>query len=179
MSPDHNYFADFPNRYWVETGTYRGDAIQLAKDGGFQFIRSMDIDPANAQFCVNRFDLKRRPSPYLKLFTGDSAEDLWSMIADICEPITFWLDSHTQLFEGELEHGNPFPLLKELEQIAMHPIKGHTILIDDLLMMTHPDTTGWALNDIKAALWRINPTYQFNLVANPVKNNLLIAYVKA
>jgi len=178
LPPNKNLLAEYSNRWFVETGSYRGDAIDLALSAGFSQVRSMDIDPENIKFCRNRFDLFRHPMPWIQLYLGDSAEDLWSMIQDICEPITFWLDSHSQLLEGESDLGCPFPLLKELQQIAMHPIKTHTIIIDDLLILTHPDVTGWEKVDIINAIKQINPAYQFKLVANPVKNNLLVCYVE-
>jgi hypothetical protein len=177
MDPRYNHFKDYPGRYFVETGSYRGDAIQLAKDAGFKHIRSIDNDPENTKFCKHRFDLFRKPTPDLRLYTGDSAEGLWSMIQDIYEPICFWLDAHSQWFDDEPVPENPFPLLKELHQIGMHPIKTHTILIDDILILTHPDVTGWDRVDIINAIKHINPAYQFKLVANPVRNNMLIAFI--
>lgn len=177
LPPNKNLLAQYPNRWFIETGAYRGDAIQEAWDAGFGRIRSMDIDPANIDFCEHRFDLTQNPKSHIQLYAGDSAEDLWAIIADIGEQITFWLDAHSQLFEDEPESEHPFPLLMELQQIAMHPVKSHTILIDDLLILTHPDVTGWEKVDIINAIKQINLDYQFKLAANPVKNNLLIAHL--
>ena len=180
LPPNKNLLAEYPNRYFVETGSYRGDAIQLALEAGFTDIRSIDIDPENTKFCKYRFDLIPRIDQVMhpiKLYTGDSAFQLWDMIKDIPEPITFWLDSHSQLFEDEPVLGEDFPLLWELLQITKHPVKTHAILIDDILMMTHPDVTGWCRKDIEDKLLLINPAYKFQYVANPVKNNLLIATV--
>ena len=36
--------AHFPNPVFVETGTYRGEAIRFAREIGFQQIYSVDID---------------------------------------------------------------------------------------------------------------------------------------
>jgi len=178
LPPNRKLLAEVKgnNRYLVETGSYRGDAIQEALDAGYDFIRSMDIDSRNIKFCMNRFDLYRKSDPRIKLYEGDSAGCLWKMIDPIAEPITFWLDAHSQYLEDEPEFGdNPFPLLDELFQIGEHQIKNHTILIDDILILTHPKVTCWSLDDIISALRRINSSYQLQLVANPVKNNLLIA----
>lgn len=161
----------------VESGSWRGDAIQLALDASFQQIRSMDIDPENVTFCHHRFDLYRGKYPNILVRQGDSSKDFFQLFGGVQEPITFWLDAHSQLFEDEIEMGCPFPLLKELEQIAMHPIKTHTILIDDILVLTHPDVTGWSREIIEDAMLAINPAYKFEYVANPVKNNLLIATI--
>lgn len=161
----------------VETGSYRGDAIQLALDAGFEHIRSVDISDENIIFCKNRFDLFNKPRQEIKLHVGDSAVILGDIIADINEPITFWLDSHWQLFENEPKGENPFPLLKELAQIAKHPVKKHTILIDDILILTHGDVTRWSLKTIKSAVLKINPAYKFELIANPVVDNLMCCYL--
>lgn len=180
LPPNRNLFAEYPNRIMVETGCYRGDAIALALEAGYKEVRSIDIDPENTKFCKYRFDLIQRPDQNpapLKLWTGDSADLLGEMIADIQEPVTFWLDSHWQLLEGEEPGANPFPLLWELAQIAEHPAKGHTILIDDILILTHPDVTGWSRKIIEDAVLAINPAYKISYVANPVMNNLLIATV--
>jgi hypothetical protein len=173
MHPDRNLFAEYKNRVMIETGTHRGDGIKLALDAGFEKIYSIDNDPEAERFCNLRF----RRDPNIKLFTGDSADLLWDMIKDINEPITFWLDAHSQYLEDEPASPNPWPLLKELELIARHPIKTHTMLIDDILILTHKWTTGWDYEEIKARLYLINPKYKLELFANPVKNNLLVAHV--
>jgi hypothetical protein len=177
LPPSYNLLAQYPNRYFIESGSYRGDAIQQALDAGFQQIRSMDIDKENVVFCHHRFDLYRGKYKNILVRQGDSSVDFFQLFGGVQEPITFWLDAHSQLFEDGIEMGNPFPLLKELEQIAWHPVKSHTILIDDILVLTHPDVTGWSRKTIEDAILAINPAYRFEYVANPVKNNLLIATI--
>jgi hypothetical protein len=175
LPPSYNLLAKYPNKWFIESGTFRSDAIALALDAGFEHIRTIDIDPEAAIFCSNRFWLTKNTHLDIKCYTGDSAVMLWEMIRDIDEPITFWLDSHSQLFEDEKDFGAAiFPLLKELEQIYRHPVKTHTILIDDILMMTHPDVTGWTRERLEIWLTEINPSYKFEYIANPVKNNLLV-----
>lgn len=174
----YNLLSRHLNTTFIETGSYRGDSVQQALEAGFVNIRSIDISEHNIDFCKHRFDLYRSPQGHLQFYEGDSAEILYDVIADVQDPITFFLDSHWQLFEDEEKGNNPFPLLKELQQIAQHPIKAHTILIDDILVLTHPDVTGWSLKKIKAEVLKINPTYKFELIANPVVNNFLICKVK-
>jgi len=178
LPPGYNLLAKYPNKYFCESGTYRSDAVQAALDAGFEHIRTIDIDPEAAIFCSNRFWLTKNTHLDIKCYTGDSAVMLWEMIRDIDEPITFWLDSHSQLFEDEPDFGHrKFPLLMELRQIAKHPIKTHTILIDDLLILTHGDVTGWTKHDIFEHLLAINLEYRISVIANPIRNNLLIATV--
>lgn len=176
LPPNRNILKDYPNRYFLETGNYRGDGLQLAIEAGFQRIIGIELFQEWIDFCKNRFNIAAHPN-LIKLIHGDSALCLWEVIKHIPEPITFFLDSHSQLFEDEPEMENPFPLLKELEQIAAHPVKTSTIIIDDYLYLTHGKVTGWVNGEIEKALLKINPDYKIEYVANPVKQNLLIATV--
>lgn len=173
MNPTINYFAEFPNPVFIETGSYRGDGIQLALDTGFDKVISIDIDPANTQFCRSRFDMDNTELPII-LFTGNSPDVLQQVLSGIYKPCTFWLDAHSMLNE---DTEDDYPLLKELEVIAKHHIKTHTILIDDFLYLSHPDITGWSKQVIEFKLRLINPDYKFEYRSNPIKNNILIAYL--
>jgi len=172
MHPSRNLFKEFPNRVYVETGAWLGDSIQLALDAGFEEIHSLEIDREKVDHCGQRF-----AGQNVYIHHKDSAIGLWDVIKNINEPITFWLDSHSQLLEGEPELANPFPLLEELEQIGRHPLKNHTIIIDDFLLMSHPDVTGCGKYTIMARLMAIYPGYKISFFANPVKNNILVAHV--
>src|SRR5580658_2259225 len=105
LPPNYNLLTHYPNKYFIETGTYRSDAVALALDAGFEHIRTIDIDPAAAEFCANRFWLSKNTHLDVKCYTGDSAVMLWEMIRDVQEPMTFWLDSHSRLFEDEPDFG--------------------------------------------------------------------------
>lgn len=171
-----NILREFPNEYYVETGIYRGDSIQMAIDAGcFKNIVGLDIDYEMVWFCKNRFDLYRSPRAELRVYEADTAIDLHREIAHIDMPITFFLDSHWQMEAGTDMGTNPFPLLKELEQIRKHRNGEDTIIIDDFLYLTHPDVTGWSKNIIFEAVKAINKNYTIRLISNPIVNNLLIA----
>lgn len=176
LPPGVNILRDFSNRTYLETGTYRGDSLQMALDAGcFENFRGLEISYEMVRFCKNRFGLYNNNNAHFKIVEGDSATDLATLMNPIDHRCTILLDSHWQLFEGTDKGANPFPLLKELEQIAKHPVKGHTILIDDILYMTHPDITGWTLQEIREAIYAIDPRYEIRLIANPVVNNFLVA----
>lgn len=177
MHPTRNLFKEFPNPVYVETGAWLGDSIQLALDAGFGEVLSIELSRECLVKCTERF-AREIIDQKVTLFHGDSAERLFTVIEDIETPITFWLDSHSQLLEDEPESPNPFPLMQELEQISRHHIKTHTIIIDDILILTHPDVTGWTKQDIEAAILAINPAYKIEYFANPVRNNILVAYIK-
>lgn len=176
MHPTRNLFKEFPNPVYVETGAWLGDSIQLALDAGFSEVLSIEASRDCIIKCTERFYMEIIDQR-VTLYQGDSAERLYDVIEDIQSSITFWLDSHSQFMEDEPKYGNPWPLLKELEQIARHQIKTHTIIIDDILILTHPDVTGWTKQDIEAAILAINPDYNIRYFPNPVKNNILVAHV--
>lgn len=193
MHPQRNLFVEFMGnrRVFVETGTYRGDAIQLALDAGFDEIYSMDSDPRNIEHCKDRFDLFRYPDGEVGkkiqgLVAGDSAKDLRKMLHFIHEPALFWLDAHSQHLENEKQRGEPFPLLKELKQIALHAEalrdhlgenSTHVIIIDDMLHLTHPAITGWRREEIEEAVLAVDKRYKIQYFANPVKDSILVAHV--
>lgn len=176
LPSDRNLLAEYPNEVYVESGLWRGDSIQTAMDAkSFNEYYSIEIDPENITFAKNRFDLFRKPKQNLHLILGDSAEMLWSVIRNIDTPMTFFLDSHYSLLEGEVKGKNPFPLLAEIAQIARHPLADKcTILIDDILVLTHPNVTGWTRDTIEDELMKINLYGDFTYISNPVVENFLI-----
>lgn len=185
MSLHRNLLLEYPNPTFVETGSYHGDAIQYAFEAEhFSKIISIEKDPYAYNFCQRRFDTRNRANfpdqfkfqPEIKLILGDSATCLWDAIKDIAQPITFWLDSHYQMLEGEEKGENPFPLLQELEQIARHSVKTHTILIDDMLIMQN-DIVGYNKQDVESAVLKINPAYKISFRANPVIGGILVAQI--
>ncbi len=178
LPPNKNLLKEFPNPVYLETGIWRGDSMQQAIDAGFETIIGLDNDKSCIDFCFDRFTLAQHVKHHIQLEKADSANDLWRIIKQINKPITFFLDAHWQLFEGTDKGANPFPLIQELEQIAKHQIKNHTIIIDDLLYLTHPQITGWSLDYLTAELRKINQAYKFNLIANPIIANMLVAWIE-
>lgn len=184
MHPSKNYFKDYKgdHKIFIETGSHIGNGIDLAMQAGYERILSMDIDGANVAHCQERFELipddkKPAQNDHINVICADSATGLLKFMKYVNEPAMIWLDAHSQLFDDEPPSDNPFPLLKELEQLRKHPIKTHTILIDDILMLTHPDVTGWNKETIENALLMINPAYKLTYLSNPVVNNILMAHV--
>ena len=120
-------FEKYPNAYFIETGSAMGDGIQKALDAGFQTIYSIELAPHYYLQCVERFKNQNQ----VHLMLGDSSEILETLLQKIDAPATFWLDGHYSW--GNTARGKTnTPLLKELEAIRNHPIKTHTLLIDDV-----------------------------------------------
>lgn len=173
MAPEG--FERFMNYYFVETGTYLGSGIRFALRAGFPEIHSVEINP---EFAKNAHKMFSQYSN-IHIWQGNSGVMLWDVIKDLNKPITFWLDGHM----GEANpHGKATPLLEELEQLKKHPIKNHTILIDDM------HCCGTALFDfitkemIMKKIWEINPQYTISFVpggdAGEYTQNIMVAQVK-
>ncbi|MDE3046093.1 MAG: hypothetical protein KGJ02_05565 [Verrucomicrobiota bacterium] len=166
--PNHNIFIDFPNEYYVETGTSGGGSILRAlgvrkkRPGAFRYIYSIDIDPQSIDVCQRQLS----GYPNVKLRVGDSTSELWEMIRDISKPITFWLDAHR--FPPEEDGKKNCPLLEELEQIGRHPIRTHTILIDDMSCCGTAAFDYLTVEQLIEKVLEINPQYQIKFLYSQI-----------
>ncbi len=169
-------FHNWKNQYFVETGSYMGDGIQLALDAGFEEIHSLEIDGRFAMGCQRRY--KRQNNVHIH--RGNSACDLTKIIAKIDKPITFWLDGHRGV--PDPKGGSNTPLLHELDQIKDHPIKTHTILIDDMHCCNTILFDYITRQEIMDKIYEINPDYK--IIFEPGGNqgeyphNVLAAYIE-
>lgn len=178
-------FHEFSNnRYFVETGTFGGGAVFKAVDAGFPFILSIDIDERNIRYVTYNIhkmkdQFRAKGNLRIDLFVGDSSVGLWYMIKDIQEPITFWLDAHQ--FPPVRNEKN-CPLFEELEQIKRHPIKEHTILIDDMSCCGTLTFDYLTKEDLEKKILEINSQYEIRYIAggenDSVPNNILVAQIK-
>lgn len=165
MHPSINYFKQYKGncRVFIETGTYKGEGMQLAQAAGFHTIHSIDIVEHEQTFNYEGIaDVKR--------YIDDSSKVLKWLIPTINDRIMFWLDAHSQQFENEPDN---FPLLRELSTIAYTCKYPPVILIDDFLMMSHPDVTGWNKQRIEEAVRDIGDA-RIEYLSNPVRNNIML-----
>jgi hypothetical protein len=161
-------FSKFPNEYFVETGSAQGYGIEAALKSGFKNVRSIDINPQYYELCMQKFS----SNSSVKLFLGDSSEGLFDVISDINFPITFWLDAH--IATGE----TGCPILQELEVIEKHPVKNHTILIDDVRLFGTYHFDFIPLSRVVDKIMEINPNYQISYTDGFVINDILVAEIK-
>ena len=172
--PFINSLLKYTNDYFIETGTYQGDTVQAVYDSGlFKTIYSIELSPVFYENCTKRFE-----NTNVKIFKGSSRTDLAILIKNINSPITFWLDSH---WSGVPDIGvDPVticPILEELEQIKKHPIKNHTIMIDDMRLMDgNHFPVHW--QDIIKKVMEINPAYKIQMYNDEwAKGDVLVACV--
>jgi hypothetical protein len=172
MPATADIFAKAPNPVFVETGSYLGDGIQAALDAGFERVISIELSDKYFGLCQERFANDAR----VTLVKGDSALILAEVIADVSTPITFWLDGHYSA--GDTAHGAfRIPLLQELQTIAEHPIKTHTLLIDDMRCWKEFNPAhGFQESDVLAALRGIQEDVALEWIDSPhAARDILIA----
>jgi len=163
MPTDIKTFKQFTNNnVFVETGSYLGDGIQMAYDAGFEKIISIEISEEFCKNCSERFQNIRE----VNIVMGDSADILGDVIHDINEPITFWLDGHYS--GGDLPKGKYLsPLIQELDAIGRHPVKSHTILIDDIWCWRDMDNmyhNDFNVDSLVKSILEINPNYDISFI---------------
>lgn len=158
MPSNTDVFRKYPNRFFVETGSLAGEGIQAALDAGFEKVYSIELADQLYQRCVDRF----RGDDRVGLIHGDSAEKLWAIIEPLDSPITFWLDGHYS--GGETALGSKTsPLMEELCAIDRHPIRTHTLLIDDMRCW-HEEYAdiGFGEQQLREQILAINAGYSFS-----------------
>ena len=151
-------FHNYRNQYFVETGTNGGGGVLSAIQAGFRNLQSIDNDLAHVKFSRKLLMRYRN----VKIWHGDSAVLLWEMIKDIPGQITFFLDAHR--FPAEDDGMKNCPLMEELEQIRLHPIKTHTILIDDMNCCSQLAFDYITKEDLIRKLYEINPQYRISFI---------------
>jgi len=168
MPSSASVFKKYPNLYFIESGTYQGDGVQQAIEAGFQNIISIESNETYFAQVQNRFK-----SSNVKIIQGKAQHVLWNIIENIRSPITFWLDGHCD---------DADPIIQELSIIAKHPIKTHTILIDDIrlyrkgVLLDSEHHKPVILPTIQAFLRQININYKYAFDDGYVKDDILVAY---
>lgn len=173
---------NFLNDTFVETGTFQGDTLNMISNSKFVPSKIISLELSDVFFtrCVKRFEL----NPNITIYKANSKYDLYDKIKDIDNQITFWLDSH---WSGTPDVGcdseTICTILEELEQIKQLSNKTHTIMIDDIRLMTNCNDKNMGfpvkLNDILEKLYQINPKYKIQYFDDYcAKNDILVAYIE-
>ena len=167
-----------PNKYFIETGTARGEGIEVAIECGFENIISIEVNSAIYAKACERFVSR----PDVLLVLGDSGVVLPDVISGIESQITFWLDAHWSTGECDLGPGvDKCPILRDIAAIGESPIKDHTILIDDIRYFRAGGLPQWnniKLGDIMNEIVQINPLYKIDFADGFMANDVLVATVR-
>jgi len=184
LSLTKEVLSRYKNPVFIETGTYHGGGVELALECGFETIHSIESYEPFYRDCVDRF----RDNQNVFIWLGDSLKVLPEILRTLSRTATFFLDSHVIEQTRELESGIQVPLLQELQIIANHSVKTHTILIDDRNMLEFKSPKGgWISEDwraltepeIRKELLTINPFYTINLEDSKTeKDDIIAAFVE-
>jgi len=171
------------NDVFVETGTFEGDTIYKIANNEIcrpPKIISLELSDVFFNNCKKRFENNSN----ITLYKANSKYDLYDKIKDISTRITFWLDSH---WSGTPDVGcDPVtvcPVLEELEQIKQHRLNTHTIMIDDIRLMSNSNVKdeGFPVTkeQIIDKLYEINPNYKIIYFDDyAAENDILVAYIE-
>ena len=157
---------------FIETGTYLGETVRLAKEFGFKFIHSIEIDKKLYELNSDNF----KSDDSIKIWEGDSVFVLEEILKDFKEQATFWLDAHAS---GPLT-GNmyaPCPLELELNKIFNNSIS-HTILIDDCRLFGSAEWGFVRKENVISIIKNANPNYNIYYLDGHTKEDILCACIK-
>ncbi len=128
--------ADYNCLNFVETGTWKGDAVACALQANFVRIMSVEIIPGIAMAAQKRFQQYKN----VRIIEGDSAAVLSRELPLLDGNCIFWLDAHfpgaeegINRYDAETNEGKRLPLEKEIEIIrASRRGFKDVLIIDDL-----------------------------------------------
>ena len=159
--------AKYINPVLIETGTYLGTTIEAAIKLGFNKIFSIEIDEILYQKACEKFAHQSS----VELLYGDTLKWLPNILANLENSATFWLNVHRSdvLPGGKVA----YPIIEELEIIAKHYIKNHTILIDERRLLEKP----WPITetDVHKAIFQINPKYKISYESGVIEDDIIVA----
>jgi hypothetical protein len=165
----------YPNDIFVETGTAYGEAVRLAILCGFKKIYSIEINPDLVRANQQQYaDLIKLGS--LEIIEGDTSIIFPELIKRLEGRATFWLDAH---WDGGPLGTVKCPLPMELEAIHQHPIKNHTIMIDDRRCFGIGNWgAGIVESEIIGKLKQINPLYEIAYENGCVPDDIITAVIR-
>ena len=170
-------FTEHLNPVFIETGSYVGWGIEAALAAGFKKIISIEVNNYFYQICKEKFKYYKN----VNLYFGDSILALPEILEDVNERCTFWLDAHYMSDPHTAGGIIPVPLMVELKIIKRHPIKTHTILIDDIRLLRNHEAEWkdlpYGVSDVEAFIYSINPDYKITYAFGEVEDDILIAQI--
>ena len=172
----------YKTNVFFETGTYKGEGIQLALNCEINNIISIEICKEYYEANAKAYD-KLIKQNKVTLHFGDTLDVMPKILPNIHDKITFWLDAHTMIYECNITGKTMSPIIEELDIINnTSRRKDNVIMIDDMRIFKSKD--GWAsknnygIKDIEAKIKQINPNYKITYEGNrEAPDDILVAYL--
>lgn len=159
---------------FIETGTYIGETVDMVLASSlFKEIHSIELNDKLYQDAKEKFS----NNDNVFIWHGDSIDHLKNIVSALKGPATFWLDAHAS---GPLVGGKSggSPVLDELDIIAEHKCKEHTIIIDDCRLFGSAEWSFVKKEDAIERIMKINPNYKIMYLDGHNRNDVLWATVK-
>lgn len=154
-----------PLEVFVETGTFKGDTVELVKTL-FNEIHSIELSPELWAKAAKRFEGHH----HVRVLHGDSPEKLREMHAELRDAgVLYWLDAHWCIAANTAGELSQCPLLEELKAIGKLNDKS-VLLIDDARLFLAPppaphEISNWPRFDqITRTLRQMGPKHQLMIV---------------
>jgi len=171
------YLEKYSNgRWFLETGTYRGETVKLALATGlFDDIFSVELNQEMYDAVVPLFENKR----CVHIILGESPDEIQKIMnySVPTDTVTFWLDAHAS---GPLPGGKygGSPLVEELEAILSSKNPNHTIFIDDRRLFGSQEWDGLEEERVMEILKQINPNYNIVYLDGQVPEDIICAHTR-
>ena len=164
------------NPIFIETGSFHGGGIATALKAGFKKIYSIEVKQEYYDECTEKFTQEIKEGR-VNLILGDSLVELGKLVPKLDRPATFWLDAHNHCGGYGVKQ---CPLYEELDAIAAHPIKSHTLLIDDVRLFGDQETWGKKITheDVVERVKTVNKNYDITYEHGFQKDDVLVALLK-
>lgn len=172
----YEVLSKYKNNIFFETGTLWGGGVDMALRCDFKKIYTCELSSQKIEFNKAKF-AKEISENKVVIIEGDTFETFAAAIKTITEPTTFWLDAHWD--DGPMGKFR-CPLPYELQSLAEHPIKNHTLLIDDRrLFGANGHTWGGEITEdqIINLIKKINPEYKISYENGFIPDDIIVARI--
>lgn len=154
---------------FIETGTHKGEGVITALDAGFSKIYSIEVLESSIQYTKSRNRISKAVrNNRVEIIQGSSNKVLDDILPEIPEPVTFWLDAHSD---------EESVIYEELKVIGQHRSGTDTILIDDVNVMGTDHK--WALHinlqNVINLVYNINSRYNLYYEDGKREKDILVA----
>jgi hypothetical protein len=166
--------SKYKNEIFCETGTLWGEAIDVAIQCGFKKIYSIELDKEKVSSAQKKFS-QQIEDGLVFIIEGDSSVVFPDLVKKLQEPTTFWLDAH---WDGGPQGQRKCPLLDELGALLAHPLKNHSLLIDDRRLLGKRKSN-WGKDvsekDVVDLVKKINPQYKIVYEDGHIEDDIIAA----
>lgn len=150
-----------PLDVFVETGTFRGDTVELVKDH-FREIHTVELSPEYYEAARSRFGARAN----IDLVQGDSAAVLAAWASGLCDKsVLYFLDAHWCVADNTAGETSQCPLLNEIRSIGQLNAESLIVIDDARLFLAPPlaphEISQWpSFNEVLDVLRAMSPIHR-------------------